>query len=260
MKRRDFLKNSIGALLFCTLDGSKIINETIIDSPKVLLYLIQNYKGQWKIRATKWVDIPTKKLDPNKVKLETFKPLEIIDNDIADKRKNELWIKHNCSGEKGGPLNIIVSEKRARMAHISPKMKKYRESDQWRKNWEKGRNAPKEWSKELGKRNKESGWMNKIRPENFRDNFNNFTKEQRTRNGILGGKAASILNLQSGQVMMAQKLAGESRRKKVINIETNEIYNSLREVSNLMNYNYGSFKNKMSNNSGRKNNTPFRYY
>jgi hypothetical protein len=58
---------------------------------------------------------------------------------------------------------------------------------------------------------------------------------------------------------MAQKLAGESRRKKIINIETNEIYNSLREVSNFMNYNYGSFKNKISGNSGRKNNTPFRY-
>jgi hypothetical protein len=57
---------------------------------------------------------------------------------------------------------------------------------------------------------------------------------------------------------MAQKLAGESRRKQVINIETGEVYVSLKEVSKTFNLHYGSLKNKLNEN-GRKNNTIFRY-
>lgn len=265
MERRQFLKNSIGALLFGVINTNKVLASVAKDltptSPNVLLYLIQNKKGQWKVRGTKWVDVAKKRVDPNKVLIETFKPLEIVSNDVANKRKNELWIEYGCSGEKGAPLDVIESTNRVKDNHIkSEKLKTYMSSEKRKENWKKTLIAGgKSWGKILGQKNKESGWMNKIRPEGQLNYFNTIPKEQRTLNGIKGGKAASIINLQSGQVMMAQKLAAASQRKQVINIETNEVYNSAREVSNIMNYNYGTFKNKLSGNSGRKNNTPFRY-
>jgi hypothetical protein len=262
MLRRDFLKNSIGALLGVALTSNKalasIVETLTPESPKVLLYLIQNTKGQWKVRGTKWIDVATKKLNSNKVLLDTFKPLEIVDNDVANNRRNELWKIHKCSGEKGGPLNIVVSEQRARKAHVSPKMLSYLNSEEWKNNLEKGKSDGGKKSG-LGQKNKESGWMNKIRPQGQLKYFERFTREERTKNGIKGGKAASIVNLQSGQVHMAQKLAGESRRKKVIDTSTGIIYNSVKEVSNVFQLNYGSLKNKLGE-KDRKNTTQFRYF
>jgi hypothetical protein len=49
----------------------------------------------------------------------------------------------------------------------------------------------------------------------------------------------------------------EIRSKKVINIETNIIYNSAKEASMLNNLIYSTFKNKLS--GIRKNNTKFKY-
>jgi hypothetical protein len=264
MDRRSFLTNSIGALLGIALTSNKVLSsvvETLTpQSPKVLLFLIQNKKGQWKVRGTKWIDVPTKKLDSNKVLLDTFKPLEIVDNEIANDRKNILWVEHKCSGQKGGPLNVEVAKQRAKKAHVSPKMKQYLESEEWKKNWEKGRLAGSgKWGKELGQKNKESGWLDKIRPNDFYKNFTNRTSEQKKEDRILGGKAASIVNLKSGQVMMAQKLAGKSRRKKVIDISTGIIYDSVKIVSNTFDLHYGSLKNQLTNNGGRKNKTPFKY-
>jgi hypothetical protein len=264
MERRDFLKNSLFGLLNVALISKKslasVVETLIPNSPKVLLYLIQNTKGQWKVRGTKWIDVPTKKLDSSKVLLDTFKPLEIVDNKVANVRRNELWKIHNCSGEKGGPLDVIVSTNRVKDNHTkSEKLKAYMSSDVKKEHWKKALIAGgKSWGKILGKRNKESGWMNKIRPEGQLNYFDSFTKKQRTINGIKGGKAASIVNLQSGQVMIAQKLAGESRRKKVIDITTGIIYVSLKEVSKQFNLHYGSLKNKLNEN-GRINNTNFKY-
>ena len=263
MERRDFLKNSLFSLLGVALTSNKalasVVETLTPESPKVLLYLIQNKKGQWKVRGTKWIDIAKKRVDSNKVLIETFKPLEIVSNDIANKRKNQLWIEYGCSGEKGAPLDIVVSEKRARNAQHSPKMKKYLESNEWKLNWKKGRfDGSKIAGKILGQKNKESGWMNKIRPKNQLNYFNTIPIEKQKINKSKGGKAASIVNLQSGQVMMAQKLAGESRRKKVINIENGQIYISVKECAIINNFHYGSFKNKLNEN-GRKNTTQFRY-
>lgn len=265
MERRDFLKNSLGALLFGAISSNKIL-ASVVDtltptSPNVLLYLIQNKKGQWKVRGTKWVDIAKKRVDPNKVLIETFKPLEIVSNDIANKRKNELWVKYGCSGEKGAPLDVIESTNRVKDNHTkSEKLKTYMSSETRKENWKKAVIAGgKSWGKVLGQKNKESNWMNKIRPKDAHLNIYKIPQEQRILNSIKGGKAASIINLKSGQVMMAQKLAGESRRKKVIDTSTGIIYNSVREVSNIFNLNYGSLKNQLTNNSGRKNKTTFRY-
>lgn len=265
MERREFLKNSLGALLFGAISSNKVLasvaNTLTPTSPDVLLYLIQNKKGQWKVRGTKWVDIAKKRVDPNKVLIETFKPLEIVSNDIANKRKNELWIKYGCSGEKGAPLDVIEATNRVKDNHTkSLKLINYLKSNEWKENFKKGHSAGgKIQGKILGQKNKESGWMNKIRPEGQLDYFKNMPIEERIINGIKGGKAASIINLKSGQVMMAQKLAGESRRKKVIDTSTGIIYNSVREVSNTFNLHYGSLKNQLTNNSGRKNKTTFEY-
>jgi hypothetical protein len=264
VQRREFLKNSLGALLFGAISSNKVL-ASVVDtltptSPKVLLYLIQNKKGQWKVRGTKWIDIAKKRVDPNKVLIETFKPLEIVSNDIANKRKNELWIQYGCSGEKGAPLDVIVSTNRVKDNHTkSEKTINYLKSNEWKENWKKGHSAGGKISgKIIGQKNKETGWMNKIRPDGQLNYFNTIPKEERILNSIKGGKAASIINLQSGQVLIAQKLAGESRRKKVIDISTGIIYNSVKEVSLTFNLHYGSLKNTLNEN-GRKNKTTFKY-
>jgi len=265
MERRDFLKNSLFSLLGVALTSNKalasVVETLTPDSPKVLLYLIQNTKGQWKVRGTKWIDVAKKRIDSNKVLIETFKPLEIVDNDVANNRRNELWKIHNCSGEKGGPLDVIVSTNRVKDNHTkSEKLKAYMSSDVKKEHWKKALIAGgKSWGKVLGKKNVESGWLEKIRPQDAHLNIYKWSDEKRKQFHYNGGKAASIVNLQSGQVHMAQKLAGESRRKKVIDTSTGIIYVSVREVSNVFNLHYGSLKNTLNEN-GRKNKTQFKYY
>ena len=116
MKRRDFLKNSIGALLFCSIAGNKILTETTVDSPKVLLYLIKTIKGDWKIRATKWVDLPKKRLIPSEVVQDTFKPLEVVDLNKVNERRLLLWKEHNCTGRMGHLVSMNLP--------MTPEMKK----------------------------------------------------------------------------------------------------------------------------------------
>jgi hypothetical protein len=111
MLRRDFLKNSIGALLGVALTSNKalasIVETLTPESPKVLLYLIQTTSGLWKVKATKWVDLyKSKRLKPCKVKKETFQALDIVDYENATKRKYELWKQYNCIG-KLTPVRII---------------------------------------------------------------------------------------------------------------------------------------------------------
>ncbi len=112
MDRRTFLKNSIGALLFAGLTSNRVLAEIIEtltpNSPKVLLYLIQLKTGEWKIRATKWVDIPTKRLnEPNIIK-DTFKPIEVVDiNEVVSKRIY-YWREYNCSGRMGSLISLGI--------------------------------------------------------------------------------------------------------------------------------------------------------
>jgi hypothetical protein len=265
MDRRGFIKNSIGALLFGALTSNKVLAEVVDTmtpkSPKVLLFLIQNKKGQWKVRGTKWIDIAKKRLDLDKVNIETFKPLEIVDNDKANDRKNELWKIYNCRGEKGAPLDVVESANRVKDNHTkSEKMKAYVVSDLHKKNRDKaGSLGGKVQGKVLGQKNKETGWMNKIRPEGQLEYFNTFSKEERMINSIKGGKAASVINLKSGQVAMAQELAAKTRRKKVKCTKTGNIYESLKQCAKDNDLYYPSLKNMLNNNSGRKNNTTFVY-
>lgn len=50
---------------------------------------------------------------------------------------------------------------------------------------------------------------------------------------------------------------GHPRAKKVINIETGEIFNSLRDIVKVLNINYSTLRSKLQGKNG--NNTPYRY-
>jgi hypothetical protein len=112
VERREFLKNSLGALLFGAISSNKVL-ASVVDtltptSPKVLLYLIQNIKGEWKIKASKWVDLPKSKLQPTKVIQSTFKPLDIVDLNQVVIRRKELWKEYNCSGKMGHLVSLGI--------------------------------------------------------------------------------------------------------------------------------------------------------
>jgi hypothetical protein len=113
MDRRGFLKNSIGALLFSALSSNKVLSQVVEtltpNSPKVLLYLIQLTNGERKIRATKWVDIPTKRLTEKNIIKDSFKAIEIVDFNDVNKRRLELWKEYNCSGRIGHLVSMGIS-------------------------------------------------------------------------------------------------------------------------------------------------------
>jgi hypothetical protein len=112
MERRDFLKNSLFALFSTAITSNKVlasVAETLTPtSPKVLLYLVETITGDLKVRATKWVDLPTKRLIPSEVKPETFKALEIVNLEDVNKRRLELWKEHNCTGRIGHLLSMGI--------------------------------------------------------------------------------------------------------------------------------------------------------
>jgi hypothetical protein len=102
MERRDFLKNSLFTLFSTAIASNKVlasVAETLTaESLKIMLYLVQTKQGEWKVKATKWIDFYQKRLKPCHVKPETFKLLDIVDYDIANNSKIELWKEHNCTG------------------------------------------------------------------------------------------------------------------------------------------------------------------
>jgi hypothetical protein len=154
MDRRSFLKNSIGALLFAGLSSNKVLAEVVEtitpSSTNVLLYLIQNKKGYWFVRGTKWVDIAKTKINEQKYNIETFKSLDIVDNTIANDRRLELWKENNCGGGPGGgtgfKLDVEQSFKTQKIAiksegfktYVKSELKKINSSILGKKNAEKG--------------------------------------------------------------------------------------------------------------------------
>ena len=114
MQRREFLKNSIGALLFGALTSNKVLASVINSVPKnsldVLLYLIQTKKGHWKVKGCIWPKLAKDRLNPNKFNIETFQPLKVIDNSEANKYKKFYWDKYGCKGRCIG-LDYLQSYK-----------------------------------------------------------------------------------------------------------------------------------------------------
>ncbi len=70
------------------------------------------------------------------------------------------------------------------------------------------------------------------------------------------GKKLGINHSDETRKKMSENSKGKNS-KKVINIETGEIYNSVKEVSEILNINYGTLRGKL--NGSRKNNTNFKY-
>lgn len=103
MDRRSFLK--LGALFAAAMvvesspalrAAANIVN---VVETRVLLYLIQHRNGKWKVKATKYVDIAKTRMSSYTWNLETFKPLDIVDNSVATERRNELWVQYECTGK-----------------------------------------------------------------------------------------------------------------------------------------------------------------
>lgn len=113
MERRSFLKNSLFALFGAAISSNSVLSEVAqtlsSTSPKVLLYLIQLTTGEWKIRATKWVDLPKKRLTEKNIIKDSFKPIDIVDiNQVVDKRF-KYWKEYNCSGRMGSLVSLGIS-------------------------------------------------------------------------------------------------------------------------------------------------------
>jgi len=110
MDRRSFLK--LGGLFaaFMAVETSPALKAAAklleLDNTQVLLYLIRNHKGQWKVKGTKYVDVPKARIDQNKFDVSTFRFLGTVENHKANERKLELWKEYGCSGNKGFKLNV----------------------------------------------------------------------------------------------------------------------------------------------------------
>jgi hypothetical protein len=153
MERRSFLKNSIGALFFAGINSNKILAgvvETLTpDSPKILLYLIQLKSGEWKIKATKWIDLyKEKRLKACEVNKKTFKALDIVDYEVATKRKLELWKEHKCTG-RFTEVNILENIKNGHKALKSQNYIEYRNSERFKQILKKRNDAASEAIKNM---------------------------------------------------------------------------------------------------------------
>lgn len=113
MNRRSFLK--LGALFAAAMAvetspalkaAAKVLE---LDNTQVLLYLIRNHKGQWKVKGTKYVDVPKTRINQNLYDISTFRFLGTVENHVANERKLELWKEYNCSGNMGFKLDVSRS-------------------------------------------------------------------------------------------------------------------------------------------------------
>jgi hypothetical protein len=161
MERRSFLKNSMFALFSAAISSNKVL-ATVADtltpeSLKVMLYLVQTNDGQWKVKATKWIDLYEKRLKACFVKPETFKLLDIVDYDVANTRKVELWKQYNCTGRLT-KIKIIEDSINGRKAINSENYLTYLQSDKFKLNKKKrSAAAGKLRGKILGQENLDKG-------------------------------------------------------------------------------------------------------
>lgn len=178
MDRRGFLKNSIGALLFGALTSNKVLAEVIDVVPKnsmdVLLYLIQNKDGDWKVKGTIWPNLAKDRLSETYFNLDTFKPLKVVDNKDANKIKKFYWVQYGCKGRCVG-LDYLQSYKNGLNAkesiHFSSFVKSggitqgfnlYKnKKGLWGRNEEKIKKDCSEGGKIIGKINSENGQVSR---------------------------------------------------------------------------------------------------
>jgi hypothetical protein len=103
MDRRDFLKLSSLVAAYAVLNPKLKVVESILNtfesSNKVLIYLMQNTKGQWHVKVTKNYQDPKKGVLKSKWIADSFSVLEYTDELNANERKKLLWDQHKCKGQ-----------------------------------------------------------------------------------------------------------------------------------------------------------------
>lgn len=235
MNRRSFLKGSIASLLLGTLSSNKVlasaINTLTPESLNVLLYLIQNKNGDWKIKGTKWTDIKTARLSQFQYNLNTFKPLTIVDNSIVNNVKERYWKEYNCKGRCPKNVNYLSSYKSGLKA---------KQSGQFAEATKKSYGAshrmyPQYWKEhgsKMGKLNIESGHLSKLHELYGKDlgkkwgkigakkvldnklGIHAATKEQRKKWASIGGKVGGKVTSSKYDMKSISKLGNESNIKK----------------------------------------------
>lgn len=258
MNRRSFLKNSIGALLYGALTSNKalayVVNSTPNDSLNVLLYLIQNKKGDWKIKGTKWTNIKKCTLSQFEYNLDTFKPLEIVDYKLAGEVKEKYWKQYGCKGRLQ-KVNYLSSYKSGLKAKESGQF-----YDAIKKSYGANHKIHREWwiehGKKIGNLNKENGHLKKLHELYGKDlgkkygklgadkvvkeklGIHSATKEQKIEWGKKGGKIGGIITASKYDMKERGKLGGKATIEKygksifANNLITFEVkqFNSIRQA------------------------------
>jgi hypothetical protein len=164
MDRRSFLKLSTLFAAAMAIESSPIL-KTIANSTdhtsKALLYLIQNKNGQWKVLWSRYSELDTKKINSKVYNIETFKPLEIVDAQIANQRRDNLWVKYKCSGQKGFPVNPKQVLEWQKLSYMHPNTLAYSRS---KENIDRlFKVVQTQRAKRAGKKNVESGHWDSIK-------------------------------------------------------------------------------------------------
>lgn len=124
MDRRDFLKLSSLVAAYAILNPKLKVIESIVNtfdhSNRVLIYLMQNKKGQWHVKATKNYQDPKKGVLKSKWVTDTFRVLEYTTELEANERKRLLWEEYKCKGQYV-PYNLksIMSSNKICLSKLS---------------------------------------------------------------------------------------------------------------------------------------------
>ena len=111
MTRRGFLKLLGLATASIAVQADPILSAAARlaeqSTTMVMLYLVYHKKRkQYEVRATKYVDLKSTSLHPDYYDAESFRVLEIVENQEATKRRKELWYQHTDARFWGGKVNI----------------------------------------------------------------------------------------------------------------------------------------------------------
>jgi hypothetical protein len=218
MERREFLKLSTLFAASILLADSKLqAIAKIADNTKVVLYLIQNTKGQWKVLWTKYLDMPKKRVD-TRFNRSTFQILDIVDESIANQRRKQLWIQYQCSGNAGAPINVEKATKAGIHVWNHTNTKEYQNSDRKKSSIAKWCSSGGK-ATEQGKKNVESGHWKEVQragTDAFIEKYKG-TQEQ-SRWSSRGGKNSAITNKERGNFDKLGKQATERHRARWIKI------------------------------------------
>lgn len=229
MERRSFIKNSIGALLFGALNSNKVlasvINKIPNDSLDVLLFAIQNKNGDWKIKGTKWININSARLSQFEYNLDTFKPLKVVDNSIANYTKEQYWKEYNCKGKCPKNVNYLSSYKSGLKAKETGQI-----YDARKKSYGATHRIHKDWwhkhGKKIGEQNKINGHLKSL--------HNLYGKDLGKKYGKIGAKIVTDNKLGIHSATKEQRIKWASKAGKIGGKITSSKYD-MKSISKLGN-------------------------